>query len=251
MRKTLSATVVGIEADASSFPAGAHAVTLDAFTDVFSAKRIRVPLLAVEEAKDLGRLYRERGAVRITIETVSGNVPEDECAASLALREVISELDKWEAPAGATPAKRLDKAIEQAQHDTFASLRETAEFIKDVHIPPGASGTEARRLILSAVESGERPTGKVAEESEVSPLRHGSGAEGPLYISGSLAKIHPAPGAIPPIVNGMPSCCGSVTGSPLTFAPRRGTMRWSLGGHLVEHCPYCGTRLPCPDEAGS
>lgn len=60
----------------------------------------------------------------------------------------------------------------------------------------------------------------------------------------------------PPIVNGMPSCCEPVKGSLMRIAehgtPKTKTKTWALGAHFdIEHCLYCGTKLPALDGAPS
>lgn len=63
----------------------------------------------------------------------------------------------------------------------------------------------------------------------------------------------------PPIVNEKPSCCEAAKGSPLRIVDPRvreyGAPKmkaWALGAHFsIEHCPYCGTKLPALDGAPS
>jgi len=81
MKKTFSATVVGIaQTDTSGFAAGAHSVSFDILAQSplgQSPRCVELPLFSVDDARELGALYRNNGAVKITIQA---GEPREEAA---------------------------------------------------------------------------------------------------------------------------------------------------------------------------
>lgn len=96
MKKTFGATVVGMsQTDTSGFATGAHSVSFDILAQAPLGqvpRRVELPLFSVEEARELGALYRNNGAISVTVQTASAEgVAAVETMRRESLRSAIEE----------------------------------------------------------------------------------------------------------------------------------------------------------------
>lgn len=251
MKRTFDATVVSVTpTDTSGFMSGAHSVTFDVLAQSplgGVTRRVELPLFSVEEAREFGTLYQKHAEMRITFQT------------------------------GERDSKRTDDVVTLSYIDGMQHMRDMAANECMGHCP--VTAVRIRELPLStptespkgevgepspAVETAQRRALRLAIMKTVKMLRDAVNGQLPSVNTcySTYAELGAAADAVfgtpehPPIVNGMPSCCEPVKGSLMRIAehgtPKTKTKTWALGAHFdIEHCLYCGTKLPALDGAPS